>query len=250
LRKDIELLIELDRLEDKIIRLKEIFKDIPEKKDVLQQKVQEAEEDLEVELENYEEQKSEISYLQDELNEINEEIATVQKQILQDTSKGKNVKSLEDNLFQLKRSKNVKEEEISASHSLLKDTEDVVNEVRDDFNSIKKEAEQFFSEIKEREGDFDSQVKEIEEFKAHILSKLGEIENGKELKTLYGQISEAFPGGVVAKVEYDSCSRCFMQITPQVLNELQRESGDEYSGGRVIRCASCSCILYYDANNQ
>lgn len=237
-------------MEDKIIRLKEIFKDIPEKKEVLKLNVQEAEESLNIELENYEEQKSEISYLQDELNEINEEISDTQKQIAQDLTKGKNVKNLEDTLFQLKRSKTVKEEEVSASQSLLKDTEDVVNEVRDEYNKIKKEAEQFFEEIKRRESDFDSQVNEVDEFKNHIFEKLDKLDNGKELKTVYSQISEAFPGGVVAKVEYDSCSRCFMQITPQVLNELQRESGDEYSGGRIIRCSSCSCILYYDADNQ
>ncbi len=64
----------------------------------------------------------------------------------------------------------------------------------------------------------------------------------EDLYELYERIRKAKKDGPGAvPVRNDSCSGCFMQIPPQIVNEL-------IASDRLITCQSCSRILYWPDN--
>jgi predicted nucleic acid-binding Zn-ribbon protein len=64
----------------------------------------------------------------------------------------------------------------------------------------------------------------------------------EDLYGLYERIRKAKTNGPGAvPIKNDSCSGCYMQIPPQVVNEL-------IAGDRIITCQSCSRILYWPDN--
>lgn len=58
-----------------------------------------------------------------------------------------------------------------------------------------------------------------------------------ELLELYNFLYEKMGGKALAKIQDETCSECFMDLPPQLINEVKR-------GDKIIRCPSCQRILY------
>jgi len=232
-------MLELDRLNNKIIMLRQEFKNYPNKKQELLNEITEKEKYYKSELEHYEDQKLEISYLKEEISELKEEFEKLKSRLETDDSLQKEFDELKKNLL-------LKEEELLLNETLLNDTVEVVNEAKNVFETVKEENEKELERLKQKEKEYNNEIKEIENKKEELFQELAQIDTNVDLVKLYKEINEAFPGGVVSKVENDSCSRCFMQITPQILNEIYREAIPEKRKNEIITCPSCKCILYID----
>lgn len=246
LRKEIELMLQLDESDNKIIKLKDSFKDIPSTIERLQKEIDVVYTRLVSEKEQYDEEKVELSYVADEINELNKKFDNIQKQINKDTTLGKDVTALQKLLDDEKKKKAIKDEEFLSSQAIVKDLEEVYTEVSTAYTKTKLENEKTIAELEENIKTYSKDIKEIEESKSLLFKDLQKYPGGNNLVETYLQVADAFAGQVVSKVENDSCSRCFMQITPQLLNDLQREGQHPGDKMNLITCPSCSCILYYD----
>ena len=242
LKKELEIMLELDRLNNKIIMLRDEFKNLPAKREGLLNEIVSKENYYKVEKEHFEDQKLELSYIQEEVTELQKEVDIASKKLSADEDNEALLKDYEDK----KRLLIVREEELLSSETLLKDTVEVVNEAKSDLSKTTKSNEEELAILAKEENNFLEEIEGINKKQEVFFKELDKIDTNVDLVTLYKEINEAFPGGVVSRVENDSCSRCFMQITPQILNEIYREAIPEKRHDEIITCPSCKCILYID----
>lgn len=243
-------MVELDRLEQKILHFKEMFKDIPQTRIKLRADIEDAKGRYLSEKEHYEEQKLEITYLKDELKELDQKIALLSKELSAQEEAGANIEPFEHELEREKKTRLIRKEELLSSETLIQDTEEVVRETETIYKKIKTDNEATLNDLAEKEANFEQGIKEIDQKKGKIFHKLEQLSRQEDLVALYKQITDAFPGGVVAEVQYESCSRCFMQVTPQLLNELYRDQKNLNKDGKILTCPSCSCILYLEPEDE
>lgn len=239
-------MVELDRLEQKILHFKELFRDIPQTRIRFREEIEEAKERYLSEKEHYEEQKLEITYLKDEIQELDQKIALLKKELEAQREQGSNTETFESELEREEKTRLIRHEELISSETLIKDTEEVVKETESIYKTTKQDNETTLNELAEKEANFEREIKDIDRKKDKIFQKLEQLSRQEDLVSLYKQISEAFPGGVVAQVQFESCSRCFMQVTPQLLNELFRDQQQLDKDQKILTCPSCSCVLYLD----
>ena len=242
LKKELEIMLELDRLNNKIIKLKDEFKNLPAKREELIQEILKKENYYKTEQEHYEDQKLELSYILEEVTELRKDTEAAAQKLSENEDDEALLKDYEDK----KRLLIVREEELLSSETLLKDTVEVVEEAKNDFKTTKENNENELEKLKSEENSFLEEIADINKKQEVLFKELDKIDTNVDLVSLYKEINEAFPGGVVSKVENDSCSRCFMQITPQILNEIYREAIPEKRHDEIITCPSCKCILYID----
>jgi len=242
LKKELETMLELDRLNNKIIMLKDEFKNLPVKREELLNEIVKKENYYKSEQEHYEDQKLELSYIQEEVVELKKDAELATKKLSENETDEALLKDYEDK----KRLLIVREEELLSSETLLKDTIEVVEEAKNDFETTKKNNENELAKLEKEEHNFLEEIAEINKKQELLFKELDKVDTNVDLVTLYKEINEAFPGGVVSRVENDSCSRCFMQITPQILNEIYREAIPDKRHNEIITCPSCKCILYID----
>ena len=133
------------------------------------------------------------------------------------------ISSVEDTILEILTDVDYVTGEIAAADEGLRDEEAKVREVK---LQLEKELEHVQRELKDHEQQKQALVPNVDE----------------DLYELYERIRKAKKDGPGAvPVKNDSCSGCFMQIPPQVVNEL-------IASDRLITCQSCSRILYWPEN--
>ena len=135
------------------------------------------------------------------------------------------ISSVEDTILEILTDIDYVKGEMAAADEALRDKEEKVREAK---LRLEKELEAVQRELKEHEQQKQALVPNVDE----------------DLYELYERIRKAKkdgPGAVAVK--NDSCTGCFMQIPPQVVNEL-------IASDRLITCQSCSRILYWPENAE
>jgi predicted nucleic acid-binding Zn-ribbon protein len=121
---------------------------------------------------------------------------------------------------------------------ILKFMEDIENTE----SAIKKE-KQIFEEESEKTGaeikTVESRIKEIEAILAELGKKRDEITPGINVRILkdYERILDGRGGVALVEVLNDACGGCYMQLPPQVINEIRMKE-------QIIRCENCQRMLY------
>ncbi len=102
-------------------------------------------------------------------------------------------------------------------------------------------------ELDAREKEIGAKRQELEAFRIQSESELGQLEGQRsllrqglspELVELYERIATARHGVAVAPALDQSCQGCHVRLRPQLFNEVKTNL-------QIIRCESCSRILYY-----
>jgi predicted nucleic acid-binding Zn-ribbon protein len=158
------------------------------------------------------------------------------------------IKKLQVQLYQLKTNKEYSAmlheiESKKADKSLL---EDEILKFMEDIESteadIKKEKQKFEEESKRTDTEIKSigaRIKEIENMLAELQKNRAEIipnVNPRILKD-YERILNGRGGIALVQVVNDACGGCYMQLPPQVINEIRMKE-------QVIRCENCQRMLY------
>lgn len=110
---------------------------------------------------------------------------------------------------------------------------------QDDFNkeqefSTQKNEEISIVETKNNEMKASTQTT-LDEYDAKRKALVEQIPD--ELLKLYNFLYEKMDGKALAKIQDEACSECFINLPPQLINEVKR-------GDKIIRCPSCQRILY------
>jgi predicted nucleic acid-binding Zn-ribbon protein len=133
------------------------------------------------------------------------------------------ISSIEERILEILTDIDYATEEVASAEKTVREEEAAV---RDNKIRLEKEMEEVRQELGKRR-----------QMKQELIPGVDE-----DLYQLYEKIRKAKKNGPGAvPVLNDSCSGCYMQIPPQVVNEL-------IAGDRIITCQSCSRILYWEEN--
>lgn len=232
MRAELEKLIELQKTDTEIRRLKKAIETADERRAAIRQE--------------FERHASSIREIQNRQQKARSDYAQLEKQI--EIEKG----ALERSERNLKHAQNIKEyesairevaaiqkkisaleSEILEKMSIIEETEQILTERAEEISEIESKCEAALSE-------FDSSIiKEKAELEIAIAKRSSAFEElPKNLASVYERLAQRSRDGVaVAEVVGTSCSACFMSLRPQVLLEVKR-------GNEIISCESCLRILY------
>ena len=164
------------------------------------------------------------------------------------TSKEEDVKKLQSKLYALKTNKEYSAmlteiNGVKMDNSLL---EEEIIKILEEQDDLKKDLEKQQSIIKEEDRKFNEEkqkinnrIKEIEVQIKDMESKRSNAIKEIDAKILsqYERILKGKESLAIVKVESDSCQGCFMNVPPQVINEIKMND-------KLIFCEMCARILY------
>jgi len=163
-------------------------------------------------------------------------------------TKEEKIKELESKLSGLKTNKEYSAmiseiNGVKMDKSLLE--EDILK-MFDEQDALQKDLEKQKEELKTEESNFNTEkgkilerVKEIEGFIKDLSAKrrVAEKEIENKVATQYNRILKGKESLALVKVENHSCQGCFMNVPPQVINEIKMND-------KLIFCEMCARILY------
>lgn len=132
-----------------------------------------------------------------------------------------------------KKAKNTQEDALLV---VLEKAEDVKKELNDKEQKVKEEEKKFTAEESRIKVDFTIVEDELNK----LLKSRDEHGSriGKDLLKRYTQLFESKNNLAVAAVKNGNCLGCHMNIPPQTLTEIKKNS-------KIIQCFNCSRILYW-----
>jgi len=135
--------------------------------------------------------------------------------------------------------------DLDALEAALLETMQAIEEIQGRLEQVEREKEELESSCKEISGQVDTQVGAVESELEAELNRREELVKNVEPKALalYERIQGKFPGGAICRAVKEMCTGCYMQIPPQLFNELQRQDA-------IITCPACHRILYYIPDDE
>lgn len=232
MKQELEKLIDLQKTDTNIRRLKEIIETADGKRADIEQE--------------FEQHASSIREVQNRRDTLNTERADLEKQIAE------NKTYLERAERNLKHAQNQKEyetamRETDALQKAIAAFETQVVEKMTASEEVEKEIESRADEINSHDSKRDEALKAFDTEVAAARTEL-ETETANrtsvfqtlpaQLASVYNRMAQRSRDGIaVAEVVNGSCSACFMSLRPQMNLEVKR-------GDKIITCESCTRILY------
>ncbi|MBW1853736.1 MAG: hypothetical protein JRJ00_03500 [Deltaproteobacteria bacterium] len=237
MRKQLELLIQLQVCDLAILKDQRTQEEHPQRIKELEESLEKVKQELQSEEKQSEEMRSKKSGKEQELADGEEKIRKAKEKL----NAVKTNKEYQASLKEIERSEkqNVELEEDILS---LMEGDDKLKEklktMEEQYTLASKQTEEekqkLEEKIKECEKAIDEQQKIKETFVAQIESAP---------LSLYQRIHKKRAGSTVVTVEDGYCRGCHMNIPPQLLNEVKKCQ-------RIISCPHCSRILYWQKNHE
>jgi hypothetical protein len=231
IKEQTEHLIQLQAIDTQIYSLRRRLSDIP------------------VELENkdkeFEAKKAVLNGLEEKTKGL---LVKRKEKELELSTKEENVKKLQIQLYQIKTNKEytamVKEiEGLKADNSRIED--DILN-IMMELDELKVEIEKEKANLSEEEKKINAEKKTLEEEQKTIEQQLDTLNHKRaqvtsqidpKILNTYERILKNKDGLALVKVVNNACQGCFMNVPPQVVNEIRMYE-------RIVTCGICSRILY------
>lgn len=232
LNEQLRLLIELQKLDRRIISHGKTIKAIPQKISSMDAPIQEAEKGV---------TQAKSRYESLEKNKREKELS---------------VEAIKDKIQKAKaRTSDIKDNKAYQAH--LKEIENLeksITDMDDDILALMEQMEPLASELKAADAALAAQKQRAQELRKKLDAEAAEAQ--KELDsiqaergqytdpvdeknyTLYMDLLTSLGGQAVVDVDDEICGGCFMNIMPQLYVEVQK-------GQKIIQCPQCRRILYY-----
>ena len=232
IHEQIKILVELQKIDSQIYRLRKVLASHPEQQKKLDQ--------------DFEKKKTHLKAAEEELKAVQ----LKQKQKESDlASREDKISKLQSQLYQLKSNKEYSAMEMEikgfkADKSLLEEDIlrmlDIVDQAK---TALAKEKERLSGEeknYKERSEILKKQATEIDASAKELESKRGQFVPNidKPLLSQYERLLKGLEGLALVPVLNNGCGGCHIGLPPQVVNETQQSE-------KVILCESCARILYW-----
>ncbi|HEX8287390.1 MAG TPA: C4-type zinc ribbon domain-containing protein [Pyrinomonadaceae bacterium] len=232
MKVELEKLIELQKTDTNIRRLKKILDSAKERRAGIEQE--------------FERHASSIREIQANRDKIQGERADLEKQIADNKTyleranrnlkHAQNQKEYETAMREtdaLQKQINGFEAQILEKMTALEEVEKVLQDRAEEINSLESNRDSalkdFDEEMEKNRGEYDSETKKRQEVFVTLPAQLASV---------YNRLTQRSRDGIaVAEVVNGSCSACFMKLRPQ--RQLEVKKGDE-----IITCESCTRILY------
>ncbi|MFH0775124.1 MAG: C4-type zinc ribbon domain-containing protein [bacterium] len=231
MKKEIELLIEIQEKDGQIEDLKEVLASIPinlsEKEkgfEALRIKSEEAGANLEEKKKQLRHKERELLLVEDEAKKFRAHFHQVKTQ-KEAEALDHEIKKTDSGIETLTQECLLLMDEIAEKEKEAAQKKELLIELEAELSERKKKASTDTEEL-------GNEIKELSEKRSQIAEKIDEI-----LLSLYEKIRQNKDNLGLSRISGDACSACSMNIRPQLLNEAKE-------GTRIIQCENCLRILY------
>ncbi|MBI5043685.1 MAG: hypothetical protein HZC10_07675 [Nitrospirae bacterium] len=230
--EELKSLIELQEIDTAIADLARQKKRLPEIIDEAKQSLSASQADL-----------SNIKAIYDNLlkekrdkeRAIDDEDVKIEK-LKSKTSEIKTNEAYQALLHEIEAAKKVKSNLEDELLVVLEKAEEIKKELNTKEQKVKEEEKKFSDEESRIKADFTKVEDELNKFLKSRDEHRSRI--GKDILKRYAQLFESKNGLAVAAVKNGNCLGCHMNIPPQTLTEIKKNS-------KIIQCFNCSRILYW-----
>ncbi|MBU1261823.1 hypothetical protein KJ640_02585 [bacterium] len=231
MKKEIELLIELQEKDGEIEELKEVLASIPvslleKEKEALgaRTKTETEEANLEAKKKEIRHKERELSLAEDETKKFRAHFYQVKTQ-KEAEALDHEIKKVDNKIETLTEESLLLMDEITEKEKERAKRKEGLAELEREFSERKKKAERDTEDI-------EKEVNGLSEKRKEVTEKIDE-----NLLSLYEKIRQNKDNIALSKVIGNICSACSINIRPQLLNEVKE-------GAVIVRCESCLRILY------
>jgi uncharacterized protein len=237
LRKQLEILWELQKIDLNLTAIEGDRERYPKEMKRLDDKCR-------IEKERVQKEKEKIESLEKERRQKEQEVSTEQEKI----------KRTEARMFDVKTNKEYQAflTEIETAKEATNRQEEGILRLLDEIDEAKKNLAKWEKEVSVT-------LAKIETERASLQGKMAHDDEGwkkqmdrrktlskqieARLVKLYDTLKEKRRGVGVVEVRNETCQGCFVNIPPQMYNEVQRNK-------QLIQCPNCNRILYFDGNGN
>lgn len=232
MKDNIIQLVNLQKLDNKISKLKKVEQEGPLKIEKLSIALEAAQVQMDLSLAEEEEARKKRRALETEMSERAEKIRKNNARQFQ-------IKNNEEYRALLKEVDYLKKSNHEAEENLL--------ELLEIIEKLSQENEKLGAQLEDKRKELDVKIKEVEAWMAVSNKELNACLKEKEVlvqsipKNLLSNYNRVFTrrdGRAVVSVVSGVCQECHMHIPPQEYNELQRND-------RIMTCAHCNRIIYW-----
>lgn len=232
---ELQLLIQLQELDLKIIELQEKTRQIPQELEKLDAALEVARREVSDTGLKTEEETRERRRLEGEVELLRQKLSKYKSQLME-------VKTNKEYQAVLHEIGTV-EEEIRSTEDKILDRMVSIEESEARVRVTRKKLEEEETQHRQKRRELESFAAQFDEAIAKLQSEreqlLKEISNG--LVRQYQRIASARKGVALAEARDQSCQACHVKLRPQLFNDVK-------TNRFIIRCESCNRILYYPGN--
>ncbi len=232
MEQDIDKLLKLQEIDLEIDRLEKLIKKIPEEIENLKQKKEEL-------LFKFEKINNDIKHAEARKKEKELDIQTYQDRILK----------IEDALNRVKTNEEYKSllrEKAQLEESIMEIEDEILN-IMEEIEHLKEEKKKLEKDIEQEKQRIENEIKKKEKLLEETKNKLKQLKEEREkIKkeispqslSKYELIKKKRGSKVIAIINDDTCSGCYMVIPPKVYSNLVK-------GEQLLTCPHCGRFLYY-----
>lgn len=238
MKLELEKLVELQKTDTNIRRLKKAIETADQRRASIEQEFEQHAFEIR-EIQNKSEvAKAERAKLESEIAEAKTQLERADRN-LKNAQDQKQYETAMRDADVLHKKISALETEVLEKLTIIEEVEKVLSERAEEISSLEGNREKAVSEFE----------KELAGNKTALASETGKRAKvfgtlPKNLASVYDRLATRSRDGIaVAEVKNGSCSACFMKLRPQVLVEIKMS-------GEIITCESCTRILYIVSERQ
>lgn len=238
MHKVIGQLLELEKVDNKIMELENKYSRLPELLKEIDQEIDEKEKLISAKDADLQEKKSEYSKVLGKTEEKKILLKKFEEQLMM-VKNNKEYKAAQSEIVNTKMEIARFDEQALALLEIIEEKEEVLKTEKDTFNSYKAEKE---IEKQKNTEEFSGLDDEIQKYRAES-DKIREKIEDKRIIQDYDRIFKRNRGSAISKVVHgNACGGCFMLLRPQLLVEIRKLD-------KLSCCDSCGRFLYWDATS-
>jgi predicted nucleic acid-binding Zn-ribbon protein len=232
MEQDIDRLLKLQEIDLEIDKLEKLLKSIPEEI----KKLKEEKENL---IFRFEKINNDIKHAEARKKEKELDIQTYEDRILKIQDALNRVKTNEEYKSLLREKAQIEE--------TIMEIEDEILNIMEEIEQLKKEREELEKKIEIEKKKIEEEISKKEELLKEVQERLDSLKKERELYikeippnllSRYELIKKKRGSKVIAIVEDDTCTGCYMIIPPKVYSSLVK-------GEQLLNCPHCGRFLYY-----
>mgnify|MGYP001554969832 CR=1 FL=1 len=232
LKRDIDILVQLQKIESEIVRLKTVLDKVEKEKQKIGLQIKTFADAVK-------EDQQRLAMVSKESRDMEAEIQLIDDRIIKSNEKLRMVKTNKEYQLLLrevddnKKRKDALETELIEVMDQKENLEKKVAETETEYQSLESKIAAEQDELDKKTSEEKALLNEYLEQQSHIGESIE-----PSLMTRFSRISKMNGGLAVVEVKNEVCMGCFMNIPPQLYIEVQRANS-------LISCPQCSRILYF-----
>ena len=228
------LLRDLSTVDERIWELKDSLGDLPQKIEKQQVNIEQIDSSNSSSISTMDEINQKLQHFNGDLDDAVVKVEKYKGQLHQ-VRNNKEYDALNLEIDHMQNTISQIKEEISTLDLKKEKIELQIEENKDQLDALKEEFKKTKAILEKSEMDSKDEMSTLTKQREKILDTQGD----KKFRIEYDRVVRINKGVGVSRVENQACSNCYIQLPPQVIEEVK-------NGEKIISCPDCSVFLYWE----